>query len=823
MKNLLHKFIKFMYKSRYILLALTLLLLGLLGWIVAVPFPEEALAPELLTSTTLTDRRGGPLREVLNGLEGRSRWLKLEEIDPDLRLATIHAEDQRFEEHPGVDPIAIGRSVVYNVRRGEVFTGASTITQQTVKLVLYRDQPRTLGRKLMEAVWALRLERARSKDAILESYLNRVPYGNQRFGAEAAARLYFGKPASSLSLAEAAFLAGLPQSPSAYNPYRSLEKAQRRQRWLLDLMLERGAITADQHQRAVAEPLLLRRADAPLAAPHFTEHVLRGLDPSQPLPATIPTTLDPALQRDVEGIVEAHLRRIEDRGAQQGAVVVLDVRTGDVRAWVGSRGYDDAAREGANDGVLALRQPGSTLKPFVYGLYLQRGGTAADMFADLPSHFTVEEGVYIPKNYDQRFHGPVSLRHALGSSLNVPAVAAAVEVGPAAVVDVLHRAGITTLQRDPADYGPGIALGNGEVRLLDLTAAYGALARGGRPLAPRLRLDQPAAPRDLPPIFSPEVVATLLDILGDDTARSVGYGQHGPLDMPLPVSAKTGTSTNFRDSWAVGVSPDYAVGVWVGSFDGRPMTRVAGGAGAAPILRHVFQALYPQAANPGDVRGFRIPSGMHRQTVCALSGLPAHPGCPHTRSELLPLDRRGASSAPGIGGHRAAGPDTCWMHALLAVHPDDGLRAPAGCPGATPRAFTRVPPAWAAWAQEEGLQPPPDAFSPRCPPPAPDDLRALDAEREALAAALPGLTPRLTHPLSGDRFALDFSQPPAHQRLALRAEAPEGVTLTFFVDGAPIGRAAAPWVVTWQLQPGAHTLGVGRGDAPEDEVQIEVK
>ncbi|MEO1267119.1 MAG: transglycosylase domain-containing protein, partial [Myxococcota bacterium] len=314
-------------------------LVAVLMWIVLVPFPMALLAPEPITSTVIVDRKDRPLREMLSTHEGRLRWLPLTKVSPHLKAATVHAEDKRFYQHLGFDPIAIGRSVVYNVQRRRLVTGASTLSQQTVKRIMYADMPRTLSRKLMELVWAIRLERTLSKDAILEQYLNRVPYGNQLFGVEAAARMYFGKPAAQLSLAEAALLAGLPQAPSTLNPYRNLEGARRRQRQILNAMLERGAIEQSAHDRAVREPLVFRSRRGVVEAPHLTDRLMQTLRKRSERPAVVRTTLDLDLQHHVEGIVESWIARVEHRGVSQAAVVVLDTLSGEVLAWVGSRDY----------------------------------------------------------------------------------------------------------------------------------------------------------------------------------------------------------------------------------------------------------------------------------------------------------------------------------------------------------------------------------------------------------------------------------------------------------------------------------------------------
>ncbi len=799
-------------------------------WILAVPFPAERLAPHTVTSTRLVDREGRLLRELLNPeKEGRARWLEPADISPHMKLATVQTEDKRFEDHVGVDPIAIGRALVDNARAGRVISGASTLTQQTVKLTGAPSR-RGLAQKAMEAVEAIRLERTLGKEEILAQYLNRAPYGNQLFGVEAAARRYFGKPAAHLSLAEATLLAGIPQAPTLTEPLRHRRRAVQRQRSLLLLMRNRGAISEDDCTRALAEPLVFASPERPapsarqghVLAPHFTDRVLERLGDARP--AIVQTTLDLELQEKVEGIVRLQISRVADRGVSQGAAIVIDNRRDEVLAWVGSRDYDDAAQLGANDGVVALRQPGSTLKPFVYGLYLERGGTAADMFADLPTQFSTDSGVYVPKNYDQRFHGPVSLRDALGSSLNIPAVIAAAEVGPEALLGRLRVAGFESLTESSGHYGLGLALGNGEVTLLELASAYAALGRLGawRPVAPWREPGAIAGPPRA--VFSREVSTQLLDVLQDDAARSIGFDLHGPLALPFRVAAKTGTSTDFRDNWAVGTTPEHTVAVWVGNFDGSPMQQVSGSTGAAPILRQIFQALHPTAANPADALWFPMPRGLRRHSVCALSGQPAAADCPASRQELFIDGRQGASDPPGLGGDRPAGPASCAIHHKVAIDTRNGLRAGAGCDRAwvERRLFVRVPPAWLEWAHGEGLSAAPAGFSPLCPA-QPADLEGEGAHDPGRGAG--GGDIRITPPLPGDQILVDRSAPPEARRLTLRATtalAHGHTPLTWFVDGEPLIEVHPPYTATWAPIPGVHVFGVGRGRV-EAEVKVTVR
>jgi penicillin-binding protein 1C len=583
----------------------------LAAWVSSVSFPLEVLEHPTHTSTLIVDRDGRLLREVLSADDTRGRWVTLDEVADTLELATIHAEDRRFHDHPGIDFLAIARSLWIDLSTGEARTGASTITQQLVKLTLQRGEPRTLSTKLMEIVWAWRLELALDKARILEEYLNRIPYGNQLIGIEAASRGYFDKPASALSLAESAYLAGLPSAPSRHNPYRFPERAKARQRWLLELMLEREAIDRLSFEAAIAEPIALKPRGGPHLAPHLTSQITSTIKIMPPTgrPPLVETTLDLALQGAIEEVVQRHQPdpgRAARPQALQAAVVILDTRTSEVLAWVGSRDFKDRDALGENDGVTAPRQPGSALKPFIYGLWLDRGGSPDETLDDSPRSFATPTGPYRPENYDRLFRGPVSPRTALGSSLNVPAVDVLERVGVPSMVEHLASLGLR-FPEAPEHYGLGLALGNAEVRLVDLAGAYATLGRLGehRPVA-WTRAQAPSSRR----VLSARSAYTILDMLADDRARGVGFGLAGPFDLPYRVAAKTGTSSDFKDNWAFAVTPLHTVGVWVGHFEGTPMGQSPGRFGAAPLAREVLHTLYPRASRRGDVPWFAAPDGL---------------------------------------------------------------------------------------------------------------------------------------------------------------------------------------------------------------------
>ena len=621
------------------LLLVLLALPGVISLTILLPFPKSRLSPGHVVSLRLLDRNGTLLREVLSDKGGRCRWVQLDEVSPHLLRATIAAEDKLFFLHRGVNTISMLRALLQNLRRGEVVSGASTITQQLVRN-LY-PAPRNVWVKLRESWLALRLECTLSKQEILAQYINRISYGNQAYGIEAASRLYLDKPSSQLSLAEAAFLAAIPRSPTLLNPYRAFRGVKKRQLDILGKMLELGLIAGAEHDRARAEDLCLLPATERFRAPHFCDFVLSQV-PSEERKtlSAIGTTLDYGLQRKIEILLKNGLSAMEGRGIENGAVVVLDNRSGEILSLVGSRDFFDEAHDGQVNGVLALRQPGSTLKPFTYGLALENGLTAASLIEDSPDQLRNVEGNYRPQNYDRRYHGLISLRTALACSYNIPAVAVLQAIGPDLLYRRLQSIGFESLRETPGYYGLGLTLGNGEVSLLELARAYSVLARRGLYLRERtiMSLVRKDGQEDPLPIreaaeraFSPQIAYIITNILADRDARTPSFGYHNPLSFPFPVAAKTGTSKDFRDNWTVGYSPRYTVGVWVGNFDGEPMHNVSGITGCGPLFKDIMLLLHKGEAGTD----FTEPKGIVTSAVCPRSGLRPNEFCPGVVKEVF--------------------------------------------------------------------------------------------------------------------------------------------------------------------------------------------
>ena len=557
------------------------------GWLAvrAIPIPPELLRPPQ-PSVEFTDRDGVPLRQVLVGGNRFASFTPLAAIPQNILVATIAAEDKRFRFHYGIDLLAMARAVVGWAKHGHVTSGASTITEQLVKLANPRH--RTFDAKFIEALTAVRIEQSWSKDKILEEYLNRLSYGNMRVGIGAAAAFYFEKPLADLSLAESALLAALPRAPARLNPYLHYGRAKARQVLVLGRMRESGTTSRAACERAVAEDVRLRPPHFDFEAPHFVDFILQNAGKLQG--GTVRTTLDVTLTRLVEQRIRERIGRLHDEHVSEGAAVVIENSTGNVLALVGSAGYY-APLSGEVNGAWARRSPGSTIKPFTYLLAFENGATPSTIVADLPVEFTTSTGAYSPENYDHRFHGPVRYRIALANSLNVSAVKVLDSIGgPGVLQERLRACGLTTLERPAAHYGLGLTIGNAEVRLLELTNAYACLARLGQYKPWRL-LDNAPAPGGTR-VFARSPAFLIADILNDNSARSNAFGEYSALRFDFPVACKTGTSTDFRDNWAIGYTPEFTVGVWAGNFDGTPMTHVSGVAGAAPVLHDIFDYLH---------------------------------------------------------------------------------------------------------------------------------------------------------------------------------------------------------------------------------------
>ena len=780
------------------LLGIVLGLAAIAVWIRCGPIDPALLDLRDTTSTIVVDRRGVPLYEALSGDGTRSVRLNAADLPTSLVAATLAAEDRRFMSHVGVDPIAIARALGHNLAERRVVEGGSTITQQAAKLLLNRLAPRRsrgVREKVAEAVLALRLEHRFDKREILAQYLNLAAYGNQIVGVGRASRAYFGIDPSLLTPAQAAFLAGLPQRPSGFNPYRNRAAALARQRVVLRRMESSGSLTPEAAREAREERLAFSSGGAPFLAPHFVEMALGSVAPERP--ARIETTLDAGLQADIAGIVQSHRPMLERHGAANVAIVVLDNARGEWLAWEGSGDYFDGERGGTINGPLAARQPGSALKPFTYALAFEEGVTPATVLPDVPSHFpTAEAGVlYSPRNYDGRYRGPLLARRALAGSENVPAVALASQLGVPKLLRFLTRAGFSTFDRNASHYGLGVTLGNAEVRLDELVAAYAAFARGGEWIEPEWRRNDATAlaTRARRSLVGRRTAFWITDVLADGEAREYIFGRGGSLDFPFPVAVKTGTSQAYHDNWTIGYTRDVTVGVWVGNFDRSPLRDSTGVTGAGPIFHAVMLAAVRRVTGSLDAWLDRPivgrPDGMVERLVCALSGMPAHAWCPSRRREFL---------VPGDE------PPCGWHHVS-----DEGL-------------LVVWPAEYRQWARQAGLLSP-GAIQAGAAEPVVSTTGVARPAGASPVSTVPRTALEIASPPSGAVYLIDPTLRREFQTLPLRATVARPGPIDWEVNGRSLGTASSETAMFWPLVPGTHRITARDGKGRIAETTVVVK
>jgi 1A family penicillin-binding protein len=629
---------KFVRITLFLVLIPTIILISTFYWLSeGLPDVETIQSIRVLPSIQIVDRNNRLLYEELGENTRRFHPLTFQEIPECLKQATIATEDIRFYSNPGFDLIGITRALWQNITGGEMVAGGSTITQQLVRNLLLahgESSQRTLTRKLREVILAWKLTNYLSKNEILALYLNHTYYGSFAFGVQAASQTFFGKPASELDLAQCALIAGLPQAPAVYNPFIHPDKAKSRQMIVLERMLAVGFIEKDEFDIASKEPLSFSSSPYPIEAPHFVMMVLNQFDElieksvfSEEIrqqSIVIHTTLDLNLQFQAEKIIRSHLSELaKERGGlghnvHNAALVAIDPRTGEVLTLVGSADYFNDNIDGAINMAINPRQPGSALKPFVYALAMDTSNPTpltpnSIIWDQLTPFATKDKKTYIPMNYDGKEHGAVTVRQALGSSLNIPAVIVLNFVGLEKFSAFARTVGLDSL-KNPEDYDLTVALGGGGVTLLELTEAYSVFANMGVHKEPILireirnrngeTLYQSKVSSEK--VLDPRIAWLISDILQDDQARWIGFGKNSVLNLDRPAAVKTGTTTNFHDNWTVGYTPQLVTGVWVGNSDYQPMIEVTGLTGAAPIWHHFMRS----ALNNREEQWFNKPEGV---------------------------------------------------------------------------------------------------------------------------------------------------------------------------------------------------------------------
>jgi len=745
----------FILKHKKLSILLGLLFILLLWLLIYFISFDRGILDKNIYSTTFYDRSGKELRTYFSSEETYSRSCKLSEISPHFLRAIVLIEDKNFYEHKGVVLSSLFRAIWQNIKGGDVVSGGSTITMQLTKAVYYH-RSRNIFNKVSEIFSALRFEMHLSKPEILEAYINRLPFSNMIHGVNDASRFYFGKAPSQLSLNQAIYLALIPKSPARFNPNRNLGPLTKRWEKILEIFKRNNYISEDEYMRAKSEGIEFQVTQPPFLAPHFIELVKERFKDNS-LPEKVYTTLDYQVQKDMEGLIREHLVRLQRYRVKSAAAVVIDNRLHQVIGFVGSPDYFDKDNAGTVNLATAMRQPGSTLKPFVYALALEKGYTPSTILPDIK--FPARGG-FFPQDHDGREHGPLRLRVALACSYNIPAFYLAMKLKPVEVIDKLQQLGFKYLKSDPGFYGETIALGSGEVTLLDLVCAYSAFANKGIVYSPGFTMSDTISSRQ---VIDPHVSFLLFDILSDPSARFASFGYDSSMNLPFPVAVKTGTSKGFRDKWAIGVNSWYTIGVWIGNPEGENMADMSNVGSAPTIMRDIFLSVQKDWTQGG----LEMPNGIVRRTVCALSGELASPLCPDTVDEYF--DER----------HLPSG--SCSWH-----RNEDG------------QVRTIYSELYRKWANQAN----------------PSNRIGIDPMKEK----------GISFPQPGDFFYISDAVPVSQQQITFEVVGfVPGEPIDYYIDGVFYKKEKFPKFPFWQLQKGDHRLTVKIGSQVVDNVSFIVR
>ena len=629
-----------------------------------LPSPKRLIDREQEVSTKIYDRNGILLYTIYK--DKNRTPVGLEEIPMHVRLATLAAEDAEFYTHPGFSVRGIIRAVGKNIRQKEL-AGGSTITQQLVKNALLSPE-KTITRKIREIILSIGVEAVFKKDEILEMYLNEVSYGGTAYGIQEASRVYFAKDVSELTISESAILAGLPKSPTKFSPFGSNpELAILRQKEVLNLMRVNKFITEEEEKKALEHEVVFAPDKTDIKAPHFVMYVRQMLVETYSEEVVekggleVITSLDYSIQELAQAAVEREIAKLSSLRVGNGAAIVINPKTGEILAMVGSKDYFDTAADGNVNVTTRPRQPGSAIKVVNYAYALSTNFTPASIISDTPVTFAVTNlPPYTPRNYDGSYRGNISLRSALAESRNIPAVKVLASYGVTKMVETGEKMGITTWT-DPSRYGLSLTLGGGETKLIDLANVYATVADEGRKkelisvlkvtnykgkvLQQNLCSEEFEEPCQKKQAIDPRVAFILTDILKDNPARSPAFGSSSYLviNSHPEVAVKTGTSNDLRDNLTVGYNQDYLTAVWVGNNDNSPMARVASGVtGASPIWNAIMSALLKGSQSTE----WEVPLGVKRVQICALTGTLPCTGCPTKNEWFLEEKAPTKASAP---------------------------------------------------------------------------------------------------------------------------------------------------------------------------------
>lgn len=748
--------------ARAAIIAAGLFLAAALGarlWI--GPLPEASLHPP--PSPVVLDHKGRPLRFFLAADDQWRFYVLLKGLAPLLVRAEIAFEDRWFYYHPGVNPFALGRALRQNLGAGRIISGGSTLTMQVARMLEHR--PRTYGSKLAEIFRAFQLELHYSKPEILELYFNLAPYGGNIQGVAAASRLYFGKSPDRLGPAEIALLVALPQSPETRRPDLHPQAARVARNRVLARLAARGLISADEYRRAIDTAVPKSRTDLPVIAPHMSEMLKSRVDKN----GCVVSTIDLELQLFCEQKLKSHSRKLAVRGIKNAALVLIENKTGAVRALIGSPDFFDVQSQGQVNAALAARSPGSTLKPFLYARALDRGLVSpALLLPDVPTAF----GDYEPENYDDTFRGMVSMHDALVNSLNVPAVALEALLKEEGVWSILRDAEFKSIRRDRNYYGLSLVLGGCGVNLLELTNLYASLARGGIWMPYRLVDKESMVPGKK--FFSRGSSYIITEILSEVKRPDFPNEFITATNLPL-VALKTGTSSGRKDAWSIGYDPEWTLGVWVGNADGAGNPELVGAESAAPLLLEIFDALRKGRRQ----QWFERPPEVGFRQVCALSGMIAGPNCPETRQEMYI--------------YNVSPTRVCNFHQKFDIDSATGYRLCSFCRQGRKyqtKTFVRWPEEVANWMKANNIA-----------------VQEIPPHLPSCPHQDSGRPPQIISPRPGDHFLLREGVKPELQQIKLRAAVDNRVKkLYWFVDGKMVHQGLASETVFYLPTPGRHQL-----------------
>jgi penicillin-binding protein 1C len=750
------------------------------------PIPESILEdyPE---SQRIYDCHNNLLRESVNEDGARARWIDYDKISPFVIEAIISVEDKRFYSHSGVDYQALGRAVKQLITNGKVISGASTITMQLSR-ILFNHSHSWYG-KIFQIISAKRIDSAFDKKTVLLNYLNRATYGAGTVGIEAASQKYFGKPNKHLSLAEAAFLAGLLKAPTTLNPQTNFDDAKIRQLIVLKAMLNNERITRQNYEQACRENIRIEDKSPVLRAMHFTDFVLSQIKTT----GDIYTTLDMNLQVDIEELVKDHVQSYTAGGLTNASVIVINNENGAILSMVGSSNYWDP-KSGSVNGVISLRQPGSALKPFTYALAFENGKTPATIVADIETRYLSGDGdLFIPRNYSENLYGPVLMHDALGRSLNIPAIRTLNYVGIDCLLARLRMLGFQSLKDKAEHYGLGLTLGNGEVTLLELAQGYAMFARKG--LICKAHFLPDSLPQESKRAFSEDICFLITNILSDEGLRIQAFGAANPLLFDFPIAVKTGTSTNWRDNWVIGYTNKYTLAVWAGDFEGGVMNRLSGSVGAGPLFHKIVELVINRGSSPDIPVKIQPTHDVEQIIVCPLSGMTPTENCPYSRSIYVLSESKSRPS--------------CDVHRKIRIDKRNGLLASDKCPSryVQEKVFDVLPQQYAEWQATHHSNKPPTQYSPLSPP---DGITA-----DALV---------ITSPHDGEVYLIEPGYNYQTQTIQFMGEVDPFVPeVQWLVDGTKFTTSGWPYNATWRLRKGKHRIMMSSGNNKSDPVNIEVR